>query len=118
MCGYEGCGIGLVQKLCVYVEQDVGKDIIEVNVVLGLFIDVCCYDVVVCMLCVFGVSCICLLINNLLKMVVLVEFGIEVVECEVLLICFGFENECYLCIKVDQMGYYDFGYLFEQCGIW
>ncbi|MCH8857766.1 MAG: GTP cyclohydrolase II, partial [Proteobacteria bacterium] len=77
MRGHEGRGIGLVQKLRAYAEQDAGKDTIEANAALGLPIDARRYDAAACMLRALGVHRIRLLTNNPLKMAALAEFGIE-----------------------------------------
>lgn len=105
MRGHEGRGIGLVQKLRAYAEQDAGKDTIQANEVLGLPIDARRYDAAACMLRALGVARIRLLTNNPLKMAALAEFGIEVVERESSLTAPGPENERYLRTKRDQMGH-------------
>jgi GTP cyclohydrolase II len=105
MRGHEGRGIGLVQKLRAYAEQDAGKDTIEANAALGLPIDARRYDAAACMLRALGVHRIRLLTNNPLKMAALAEFGIEVVEREASLTAPGPENERYLRTKRDHMGH-------------
>ena len=105
MRGHEGRGIGLVQKLRAYAEQDAGADTIQANAVLGLPIDARRYDAAACMLRALGVNRIRLLTNNPLKVAALAEFGIEVVEREASLTAPGPENEKYLRTKRDQMGH-------------
>lgn len=113
MRGHEGRGIGLVQKLRAYAEQDAGADTIQANAVLGLPIDARRYDAAACMLRALGVHRIRLLTNNPLKMAALAEFGIEVVEREASLTEPGPDNERYLRTKADRMGHHDLGHLFE-----
>jgi GTP cyclohydrolase II len=105
MRGHEGRGIGLVQKLRAYAEQDAGADTIQANALLGLPIDARRYDAAACMLRALGVNRIRLLTNNPLKVAALAEFGIEVVEREASLTAPGPENEKYLRTKRDQMGH-------------
>jgi GTP cyclohydrolase II len=113
MRGHEGRGIGLVQKLRAYAEQDAGADTIEANAQLGLPIDARRYDAAACMLRALGVTRIRLLTNNPLKMAALAEFGIEVAEREASLTRPGPENEKYLRTKAESMGHHDLGHLFE-----
>ncbi len=113
MRGHEGRGIGLVQKLRAYAQQDGGADTIEANAQLGLPIDARRYDAAACMLRALGVTRIRLLTNNPLKMAALAEFGIEVVEREASLTRPSPENEKYLRTKAESMGHHDLGHLFE-----
>lgn len=105
MRGHEGRGIGLVQKLRAYAQQDAGADTIEANALLGLPIDSRRYDAAACMLRNLGVQRIRLLTNNPLKMAALAEFGIEVVSREASMTPPGPDNERYLRTKQDQMGH-------------
>ena len=113
MRGHEGRGIGLVQKLRAYAEQDAGADTIEANAVLGLPIDARRYDAAVCMLRHLGVQRLRLLTNNPLKVAALQDLGLEVVARESVLTAPGPDNERYLRTKADQMGHRDLGQLFE-----
>jgi GTP cyclohydrolase II len=113
MRGHEGRGIGLVQKLRAYAEQDAGRDTIEANAVLGLPIDARRYDAAACMLRALGVDRVRLLTNNPLKMAALAECGIEVIEREASLTHPGPDNEKYLRTKAESMGHHDLGHLFE-----
>lgn len=113
MRGHEGRGIGLVQKLRAYAEQDAGADTIQANTQLGLPIDARRYDAAACMLRALGVSRIKLLTNNPLKMAALAEFGIEVISREASLTRPSPENEKYLRTKAEAMGHHDLGHLFE-----
>ena len=113
MRGHEGRGIGLVQKLRAYAEQDAGADTIEANAVLGLPIDARRYDAAVCMLRHLGVQRLRLLTNNPLKVAALQDLGLEVVARESVLTAPGPDNERYLRTKADQMGHRDLGHLFD-----
>ncbi|WP_369820621.1 GTP cyclohydrolase II [Pelomonas sp. Root1217] len=113
MRGHEGRGIGLVQKLRAYAEQDAGADTIQANAQLGLPIDARRYDAAACMLRSLGAHRIRLLTNNPLKMAALAEFGIDVVEREASLTEPGPDNEKYLRTKAESMGHHDLGHLFE-----
>ena len=113
MRGHEGRGIGLVQKLRAYAEQDAGRDTIEANAVLGLPIDARRYDAAAAMLRALGVTRVRLLTNNPLKMAALAECGIEVIEREASLTHPGPDNEKYLRTKAESMGHHDLGHLFE-----
>ncbi len=105
MRGHEGRGIGLVQKLRAYAEQDAGANTIEANEVLGLPVDARRYDAAACMLRALGVHRIRLLTNNPLKVLALQEMGIEVASRETSLTPPGPENERYLRTKQKQMGH-------------
>jgi GTP cyclohydrolase II len=105
MRGHEGRGIGLVQKLRAYAEQDGGADTVEANEALGLPIDARRYDAAVCMLRSLGVSRVRLMTNNPLKMAALQDLGMEVVSREPALTPRVPQNERYLQTKQDQMGH-------------
>lgn len=105
MRGHEGRGIGLVQKLRAYAQQDDGADTIEANARLGLPIDARRYDAAACMLRALGVHRIRLLTNNPLKVAALQEHGIEVVSREPSLTPPGPDNERYLRTKQNEMGH-------------
>jgi GTP cyclohydrolase II len=113
MRGHEGRGIGLVQKLRAYAEQDAGADTIEANEMLGLPIDARRYDAAACMLRELGVQRLRLLTNNPLKELALQEQGLEVVARESVLTAPGPDNERYLRTKARQMGHRDLGHLFD-----
>lgn len=113
MRGHEGRGIGLVQKLRAYAQQDAGADTVQANAVLGLPIDARRYDAAACMLRALGVNRVRLLTNNPLKMAALQDMGMEVVDREASLTPPGPDNERYLRTKADQMGHHDLGHLFE-----
>lgn len=101
----EGRGIGIVVKMCVYGYQYDGLDIIDVDVQLGFGVDECCYGSVVVMLYGLGILCVVLFSNNLIKVQCLCNVGIEVLDCILVIGEIIVENEYYLCIKVDCVGY-------------
>jgi len=65
--GHEGRGIGLVNKLRAYVEQDGGADTVDANVLLGLPVDSRSYVESAEVLRALGVRTIRLMTNNPLK---------------------------------------------------
>ena len=76
--GHEGRGVGLVNKLRSYIEQDSGADTVDANVQLGLPVDARRYDDVATVLRGLGVSTVRLLTNNPNKVDALRELGIRV----------------------------------------
>src|SRR4051794_1792615 len=62
--GHEGRGIGLVDKLRAYVEQDAGADTVDANLRLGLDVDLREYDDAAAVLRALGVRSVRLLSNN------------------------------------------------------
>ena len=62
--GHEGRGIGLVNKLRAYVQQDAGADTVDANVALGLPIDSRDYTECAAVLAELGVRTMRLLTNN------------------------------------------------------
>ena len=62
--GHEGRGIGLVNKLRAYVEQDAGADTVDANLRLGLPVDGRSYGEAAAVLAALGVASVRLLTNN------------------------------------------------------
>lgn len=101
----EGCNIGLLNKICVYVLQDQGYDIVEVNYQFGFVVDECDFILCVDMFKLFNVEQVWLLINNLKKVEIFIEVGINIVEWVLLIVGCNLKNVYYLDIKVVKMGY-------------
>ena len=76
--GHEGRGIGLVNKLRSYVEQDLGADTVDANVRLGLPIDARDYGPTADVLRMLGIRSVRLLTNNPGKVAGLRSAGIAV----------------------------------------
>ena len=76
--GHEGRGIGLLNKLRAYVEQDNGADTVDANIHLGLPVDARSYEDVAAVLAALGVRSVTLLTNNPAKVEALARLGVEV----------------------------------------
>src|SRR4051812_12137630 len=76
--GHEGRGIGLVNKLRAYVEQDAGADTVDANLRLGLEADLRDYGDPAAVLRSLGVRSVRLLSNNPAKAAALREHGVAV----------------------------------------
>src|SRR3954463_16426955 len=76
--GHEGRGIGLVNKLRAYVEQDAGADTVDANLRLGLLADLRDYDDAAAVLRDLGVRSVRLLTNNPAKAEALQRHGVVV----------------------------------------
>lgn len=101
----EGRGIGIINKLHAYREQEKGLDTIEANKVLGLEIDARRYDAAIHILKQLQIKKIVLLTNNPGKIAALKEAGFESVERKPLIIPPKKENKRYLKTKKDRMGH-------------
>ena len=101
----EGRGIGIINKLHAYREQEKGLDTIEANQVLGFEIDARRYDVAISILKELGIKQIKLLTNNPAKLHALKEAGFDSVERVSLEIAPREENADYLKTKKDEMGH-------------
>ena len=77
---HEGRGIGLVQKIKAYAEQDRGLDTVDANLSIGAPIDARDYQLPAKILKDLGYRKIKLLTNNPLKIEALSSQGFEVVE--------------------------------------
>lgn len=101
----EGRGIGIINKLHAYKEQEKGLDTIEANRVLGFDIDHRRYDVAIHILKELEIKKIRLLTNNPDKYNALKSSGFESVERESLEIKPKAENEKYLKVKKEILGH-------------
>lgn len=101
----EGRGIGLLNKIRAYAEQDKGLDTVEANEILGFVADAREYDIAAGMLAELGVQSISLMTNNPKKLEKLAECGVKVVE-RIPHITEGTpHNEYYLATKSKKFGH-------------
>jgi GTP cyclohydrolase II len=103
--GQEGRGIGLVNKLRAYVEQDAGHDTIDANLRLGLPVDGRNYDAAAAVLIRLGVGSVRLLTNNPDKVRRLRDAGIDVAVVEPLATAPHVRNTEYLRTKEERLGH-------------
>ena len=103
--GHEGRGIGLVNKLRCYVEQDKGADTVDANVRLGLPIDGRDYADAAAVLASLGVCSIQLLTNNPGKVDGLRRAGTEVSSTRPLPTAHHNRNGHYLRTKERRLGH-------------
>lgn len=101
----EGRGIGIINKLHAYQEQEKGLDTIEANRVLGFDIDQRRYDVAIIILKELGINNIRLLTNNPEKYNAVKQANFENVERVSLEIQPKAENEKYLRTKKEMLGH-------------
>lgn len=101
----EGRGIGIINKLHAYKEQEKGLDTIEANRVLGFDIDQRRYDVAINILKELGIQNIKLLTNNPDKFNAVKQANFENVERFSLEIQPKAENEKYLRTKKEILGH-------------
>jgi GTP cyclohydrolase II len=103
--GHEGRGIGLVNKLRAYMEQDLGADTVDANLHLGFPIDDRSYADAAAVLRTLGVTRVELMTNNPRKVEELREHGIDVHETVPMAVAPHFRNRGYLATKRDRMGH-------------
>jgi GTP cyclohydrolase II len=103
--GHEGRGIGLVNKLRAYLEQDRGADTVEANLRLGLPVDSRRYSEAASVLRALGVERIRLLTNNPAKVEALRAAGISVERVEPAPTAPHVRNLEYLRTKARRMGH-------------
>jgi GTP cyclohydrolase II len=103
--GHEGRGIGLVNKLRAYVEQDAGADTVDANLRLGLHADLRDYGDAAAILRLLGVHSVGLLSNNPAKAGGLRRHGIDVVSLRPLATAANRHNRAYLETKQARLGH-------------
>jgi GTP cyclohydrolase II len=103
--GHEGRGIGLLNKLRAYVEQDLGADTVDANLHLGLPVDARRYDEAAHALNSLGVSSIRLLTNSPDKVEAMRALGITVDEMVPLSTAPHARNLRYLHTKRRRLGH-------------
>jgi GTP cyclohydrolase II len=103
--GHEGRGIGLVNKLRAYVEQDAGADTVDANLRLGLPADLRDYGDGAAILGSLGVRSVRLLSNNPGKAAGLRRHGVEVESLQPLRTAPNRHNRGYLETKQARLGH-------------
>lgn len=105
--GHEGRGIGLIDKLRAYVEQDEGADTVDANLRLGLPVDRRDYTDAAEVLKQIGVRSVQLITNNPRKVAGLREAGITVESIRALAVAANGQTLRYLRTKRDRLGHDD-----------
>jgi GTP cyclohydrolase II len=103
--GHEGRGIGLVNKLRAYVEQDAGADTVDANLRLGLHVDLRNYGDAAAILGSLGVRSVRLLSNNPGKAAGLRRHGVAVESLQPLRTAANRHNRAYLETKQARLGH-------------
>jgi GTP cyclohydrolase II len=103
--GHEGRGIGLLNKLRAYVEQDNGADTVDANLHLGLPVDARSYDDAAAVLAALGVRSVTLLTNNPDKVGALERLAVKVDDVRPLQIAPHARNLDYLRTKTSRLGH-------------
>jgi len=103
--GQEGRGIGLVNKLLAYVEQDLGADTLDANLRLGLPPDTRDYGEAAAVLRALGIRSVRLLSNNPGKADGLRRAGVEVESLVPLATASHLRNQRYLDTKERRFGH-------------
>jgi GTP cyclohydrolase II len=101
--GQEGRGIGLINKLRAYVEQDHGADTVDANRILGLPVDGRDYTESASVLRALGIRSVRLVTNNPRKVAGLAGAGIVVEEVIPLPTAAHYRNASYLATKSTRM---------------
>jgi 3,4-dihydroxy 2-butanone 4-phosphate synthase/GTP cyclohydrolase II len=105
MTGHEGRGIGLLNKLRSYLEQDRGADTVDANLRLGLPVDGRDYAEAAAILRYLGISRLRLLTNNPRKAEALTRHGIVVHQVTSLATAAHLRNQRYLDTKRARLGH-------------
>lgn len=101
----EGRGIGLINKLRAYAEQDKGLDTVEANEILGFLPDARDYGVAAAILEAMNIKAIRLLTNNPDKLQSLQDCGINVIERVPHQVAASPHNKHYLSTKTKKFGH-------------
>ena len=109
LCGHEGRGIGLADKLRAYALQDRGLDTVDANLALGLPVDARRYGAAAAILADLGVGSLRLMSSNPAKEAALSALGLEVVDRRPLAVPDRPEARGYLSTKRARMGHDDSG---------
>ncbi len=105
--GHEGRGIGLIDKLRAYVEQDNGADTVDANLHLGLPVDRRDYSDAAEVLKQIGVRSVRLITNNPRKVAGLEAAGVVVESVRALAVAANGQTLRYLNTKRDRLGHDD-----------
>jgi GTP cyclohydrolase II len=103
--GHEGRGIGIVNKLRAYLEQDAGADTVDANLRLGLAVDARQYEDAAGVLHTLGVRSVQLMTNNPAKGAALAAAGIHVAGLRPLATSSHVRNATYLQTKQERMAH-------------
>jgi 3,4-dihydroxy 2-butanone 4-phosphate synthase/GTP cyclohydrolase II len=103
--GHEGRGVGLINKLRAYVEQDNGADTIDANIRLGLAVDDRNYSDGAAVIKALNVGSIHLLTNNPAKVSGLREAGVDIADVIALPTAPHARNLSYLRAKENRLGH-------------
>ena len=103
----EGRGIGLINKIRAYAEQDKGLDTVEANEILGFLPDQREYSIAAEMFQQLGVAQIRLLTNNPRKLKALQDVGVNVLERVQHRVKTTAHSHRYLATKAAKMGHMD-----------
>lgn len=103
--GHEGRGIGLIDKLRAYLEQDGGADTVDANLHLGLPVDNRSYGEAAEVLRAIGIRSVRLMTNNPSKVEGLAESRIEVEAVRGITIAPNGHTLRYLQTKRDRLGH-------------
>ncbi|MCO4321489.1 GTP cyclohydrolase II [Aliidiomarina quisquiliarum] len=101
----EGRGIGLINKIKAYAEQDKGLDTVEANEILGFEADAREYDIAAAMLTALGVAEVRLMTNNPQKLAALEQLGVKITERVPHITAGTPHNKSYLATKSKKFGH-------------
>ncbi|WP_252349449.1 GTP cyclohydrolase II [Rheinheimera oceanensis] len=101
----EGRGIGLINKIRAYAEQDKGLDTVEANEILGFLPDMREYGIAAQMFEQLGIKQIRLLTNNPRKLKALTDAGVNVLERVQHRVKTSAHSHRYLATKASKLGH-------------